>query len=296
MPAPQDAPRGEEVKLSDGTVAVLVEQEDGWALQVEGVRQSHVGPAGEPAASAYVRWMLAAVGSATRSCLHLGGGLLTLPRAVAEQLPGCAQVVVESEPALAALVRQRFGLPDGVTLEVGDGRARLEAAASGVDAVLVDVYAGGRIPPAFSSLEFFQHARRVLTAHGLLVVNSVAGPDLTFTRRELATLRVVFPHVAMIVQGSALQGLRFGNAVLLASAAPLPLDEIREALADDPSRGALVTDLDPLVAGAEPVRDADALWSPVPALPDFSAALRLVDALRETVETARDGAARAAGD
>src|SRR5699024_24685 len=115
------------------------------------------------------------------------------------------------------------------------------------DTLVIDIFAGGRIPPAFTSLECFTHARELLNAAGRVVVNSVAGPDLEFTRRELATMREVFDHVAMIVQGSALQGARFGNATLIGSPAPLDVDAIGGALRDDPSRGALVTDLDPII-------------------------------------------------
>lgn len=274
----------EVITLADGTLARLVERDGGVGLEIGGTRQSHVGPAGAAPALASIRWMLAALGEGRGHCAHLGGGLLTLQRALAERNPTARQVVVELEPALAELARSRFGLPEGVTVEVGDARAWLEAGrVRDLDAVVVDVFAGGRVPPAFTSLECFTLARAVLADTGVLVLNSVAGPDLLFTRRELATLQVVFGHVAMIVQGSALKGLRFGNATLIASARPLDLDGIRAALVGDPSRGALVTDLDPIVDGAAPVHDADALWSPVPDLPDLGAALRLVDTMKEAV-------------
>jgi hypothetical protein len=279
--------------LSDGTTAYLVARDGGWTLEVDGVRQSHVGPPGKAPALATVRWMLAALGSERDSCAHLGGGLLALPRALADAGPGLRQVAVEREPAVAEAARTRFGLPPGLTLEVGDARAWLDAGTTaGWDAVVIDVFAGGRIPPAFTSQECFAGARSVLGDRGMLVLNSVAGPDLTFTRRELATLQMEFAHVAMIVQGSALKGLRFGNAVLLASMAPLDVNSIRERLADDPSRGALVTDVDPIVDGAAPARDADGVWSPVPDLPDLAGVRRLGDAARRVGETVRSALPR----
>lgn len=289
MPTQPRAP-DEIVTLSDGTTAHLREHDGSWTLQVDGVRQSHVGPATSAPAMAYARWMLAALaGRGPIDCAHLGGGLLTVPRAIAVRHPGSRQHVVELEPVLVELARTRFGLPDGVTLEVGDARAWLDAATtSRLDAVLVDVFAGGRIPPAFTSREFLTAARGALAEDGLLVINSVAGPDLLFTRRELATLRAVFEHAAMIVQGSALQGARFGNATLIGSAAPLDVEAIRAALAGDPSRGALVTDLDPIIDGAEPVHDVDELWSPTPTVPDLDGALRMLEGLRHTAQAARD--------
>lgn len=286
-PAAEGAPRSEQITLADGTVAELVERADGWALRVDGVVSSHVGAAGVPPALASVRWMLAALGGGRRTCAHLGGSLMTLPRAIAERDPAAVQVVVELDPVLAQLARDRFGVPPGVTVEVGDARAWLEAPSMrGLDAVVIDVFAGGRIPPAFTSLECFTAARAVLADTGVLVVNSVAAPDLTFTRRELATMQAVFGHVAMVVQGSALGGLRFGNATLIGSAAPLDTAAVREALAGDPSKGALVTDLAPIVDGADPVSDADGLWSPEPQLPRYDGALRLLDAARAAVRSA----------
>lgn len=291
MPTTGDA--DVELGLSDGSVAKLVAQEDGWVLLVDGVRQSALGPAGTTPGSAYVRWILAVLGSDRGHVLHLGGGLLALPRAVAARTPGTRQVVVESEPAVVELVRQRFGLPPGVTVVAGDARAWLEAGhARACDAIVVDVFAGGRIPAAFTSREFFAHARAALAGEGLLVVSSVAGPELLFTRRELATLQELFAHVAMVVQGSVLQGLRFGNAVLVASTAPLDVAAIRAGLAGDPSRGALVTDIAAIVDGAAPVTDADDLRSPVPVLPGLGKALAAVEALRRTAEAARDAAAQ----
>lgn len=171
---------------------------------------------------------------------------------------------------------------------LGDARAWLdEAHQRELDAVLIDVFAGDRIPPAFTSVECFAGARAVLADTGRLVINSVAGPDLDFTRRQLATMREVFEHVAMIVQGSALHGARFGNATLIGSPAPLDAGAIRAALAADPSRGALVTDLDQIIDGATPVTDEEGLWSPEPSIPQVEQALQMLRAAEELQHTVR---------
>lgn len=293
----------EPVRLSfyDGTVADLRLRDGAWAIEIDGVVQSHLGDPAEPPRLASIRWMLAALGDrGPASCAHLGGGLLTLPRAIAHRWPASSQVVVELEPCLVELAETRFPLPAGVMLEVIDARAWVEAhAASSFDAIVIDIFSGNRIPPAFTSLECITAARDALAAGGRLVMNSVAGPDLTFTRRELATLRTVFSHVAMIVQGSALHGVRFGNATLIASTSPIDADPIRAALAGDPSRGALVTDLDAIVGDADPILDADRLWSPPPDLPNLGAALRLVEqasALGDVVSGLKSDGDRGAAD
>ena len=290
MPSlPPGDDRAEQITLSDGTVADLLPQDGGWCLRVRGARQSHIGPAEERPQLAAIRWMLAGLGGQMpASSAHLGGGLLTLPRAIAHRRPGARQVVVESEPALVELTRARFPLPTGVEVVLGDGRAWLHQTPQlELDAVVIDVFAGDRIPPAFTSAECFADARAVLSGTGRLVINSVAGPELEFTRRQLATMREVFKHVAMIVQGSALHGARFGNATLIGSPAPLDTGAIKAALAGDPSRGALVSDLDPIIDGAAPVTEEDGLWSPEPSSPQIEQALELLKAAEELQQTVR---------
>lgn len=280
---PNDEPLS--VVLSDGRTARVAPDAGGWMLEVGGVRQSHIAAAGAPLSLAYARWMIAALdGRERRRFAQLGGGLLMLPRAIADRWPAAVQVVVESEPALVALVRSHFPAPEGVTLVEGDARAWLAGAEeASQEAILVDVFHDGRIPPAFSSIEFARDARRVLADDGVLIVNSVAGPELDFTRRHLAGLQSAFPHVAMIVQGSSLGGLRFGNACLIASAHGIDADVTREHLRGDRSKGALVTDLEPLVDGAAPLSESEDIWSPEPVLPDVSTPLEALAEMQRTL-------------
>ncbi len=256
--------------LSSGHTASIVRLDDGWALEVDGLRQSHVGRDDEPSPHATVRWMLAALAPALAAeaaprVAHLGGAAMSLPRQVAHARPDARQVVVELEPAIVDLVVRHAPPPAGVDVVVADARAWLEAAApASLDAIAIDVFAGGRIPPAFSSRECAAAARVALADDGVLVVNGVAGPELGFTAAHLAALETAFAHVALVVQGSVLAGARFGNAVLVASAAPIDADRIRAALAGDASRGALVADVSRIVGDAAPLRDADERWSPEP--------------------------------
>lgn len=274
------------ITLSDGRTAHIEPNADGWLLTIGGVQQSHIAAPGSPLALAYARWMLAALrGGEPRRVAQLGGGLLMLARAIAERWPDAVQVVIESEPALVSLIRSHFPPPAGVTVVEGDARAWLAQAPSrSQEAILVDVFQDGRIPPAFSSSEFADDARRVLTDDGLLIINSVAGPQLEFTRRHLAGLQSTFRHVAMIVQGSALGGLRFGNACLIASDHEIDADRIREQLQGDASKGVLVTDLTSIVDNASPMRESEGTWSPEPALPDVSSTLEMIDEMQRTLK------------
>lgn len=274
------------IALSDGRTADVAPHADGWLLTIGGVQQSHIAAPGRPLALAYARWMLAALGGDERCHIaQLGGGLLMLARAIAERWPDAVQVVVESESALVSLIRSNFPPPAGVTVIEGDARAWLSQAPSrSQEAILVDVFQDGRIPPAFSSRELAIDARRVLTDDGLLIINSVAGPQMEFTRRQLAGLQSAFPHVAMIVQGSALGGLRFGNSCLIASGHEIDEDGIREHLRGDASKGALVTDLASIVDNASPMSESEGNWSPEPALPDVSSTVEMIDEMQRTLK------------
>lgn len=275
------------IVLSDGRAAHVVPHEGGWLLEVGGVRQSHVAAPGRPLALAYARWMMAALGGEEhRRIAQLGGGLLMLARVIAQSRPEATQVVIESEPALVSFVNAHLAPPAGVTLIEGDARDWLSGAPpASQDALLVDVFHDGRIPPAFSSAEFARDARASLTDRGLLVINSVAGPELDFTRRQLAGLRDAFPHVAMIVQGSSLGGLRFGNACLIASGAPIDVAAVRTRLHGDASKGVLVTDIDTIVADAVALTESDSIWSPEPDMPKVAAAIAMVDEMKRTIKS-----------
>src|SRR5260370_3514582 len=58
--------------------------------------------------------------------LHLGGGGLTLARYVAATRPGSRQLAVESDAALAELVRRRLPLRQR-SRQAGGGRGRVRA-------------------------------------------------------------------------------------------------------------------------------------------------------------------------
>ena len=133
-----------------------------WTLLIDGTAQSHVDLA-DPAhlEFEYVRrtgHLLDALDPpppAPLRVLHLGGGAWTLPRYVAATRPGSLQRVVELDGALVDLVHERLpadGL--GLDVRVADARAGLaEVPAGSCDVVLLDVYAGARIPAHLTSHE-----------------------------------------------------------------------------------------------------------------------------------------------
>lgn len=256
--------------LPGGHEARLVPDEHGVALVIDGIMQSHVGDPAAPPRHSSARWVLAAALEALAAndgstALHLGGGAVTLPRLLQHALPRLQQRVIELEAGLVELVREHAPLPAGIALEVGDGRAALERVEAPVALVTTDVFGGGRVPPAFTSVEFYRAARAALLPDGVLIANSVDGPPLHFVRQQLATVRAAFSHVGLIATGSTLAGARFSNVVLLASDAPLPLDGIRARLRGEQPPVAVLgwRRLERFVADTapEPVTDATAVGS-----------------------------------
>ncbi|WP_346093844.1 fused MFS/spermidine synthase [Pseudonocardia benzenivorans] len=248
MPEPSPGPSGSSVVVRaevDHGLAELVSDPDrpsSWTLLVDGTAQSHV-DLDDPThlEFEYVRRLghvvdaLAPAGEPLR-VVHLGGGAWTLARYVAATRPRSPQTVVELDGALARLVGDRLPADDDLwQLRVGD--ARTEAVAlppGGADLLVVDVFAGARIPAHLTSVEFAGLAAAALAPGGVLAVNLADGGPLAFARSQVTTVGTVLAHRALVVAGDVWHGRRFGNLLLLASADPLPLGDLARATAADP--------------------------------------------------------------
>lgn len=260
--------------VETGTAELVpdVDAPDGWLLSVDDVPQSYVDLA-DPAhlEFEYVRLLGDVVDTAApdgepMAVVHLGGGGCTLARYVAATRPGSTQVVVESDPALAALVREQLGTR-GFRLRVGDARqecARLSPGRS--DLVLADVFESARQPTHTTTLEWLQEVRRLLRPGGVYAVNVADGPPLPFARAQVATLQAAFAHVALLADPAVLRGRRFANLVLVGSDAPLPLDLLTRRATRAAGRARVVSgaELDRFTGGAAPVTDATAREAPRP--------------------------------
>jgi hypothetical protein len=215
---------------------------------------------------------LAAAERAPLRVLHLGGGGLTLPRYIAVTRPGSGQQVVEIDGKLLDFVRKELPLPRNarVRLRTGDAREVLGRVPEGAfDLTVSDVFASARIPEHVTSTEYYRLAKRALRPTGVHAVNLAdgdAGSALIFTRRQIATAREHFAHVILVADPGILRGRRFGNLILMASDADLPVAGLVRRAASDPFPSRVVggKDLDDFLAGAKPVTDADILPSPAP--------------------------------
>ncbi|MFG2222456.1 spermidine synthase [Streptomyces sp. NPDC048644] len=252
-----------------------VDRPRAWLLTVDGAPQSYVDlDAPDHLEFEYVRRLAhvldeAAAPGRPLDALHLGGGALTLPRYLAATRPRSRQLVIETDRGLIGLVTERLPLPagSGVAVRDQDARSALEAAADdSADVIVGDVFGGSRVPAHLTSVEYARAVARVLRPDGIYAANLADSAPFGFLRGQLATFATVFAHLALIAEPSVLRGRRFGNAVLVASCAPLPLAELARRAAGDafPARVEHGAALRKLIAGAAPVGDADAVASPVP--------------------------------
>ncbi|MGW0753166.1 spermidine synthase [Streptomyces sp. NPDC002587] len=258
-----------------------VDRRRAWLLTVDGAPQSYV-DLDDPRhlEFEYVRRLAHVLDCAAQpglalDLLHLGGGALTLPRYAAATRAGSRQAVVEFDAGLVELVADHLPLPAGagVTVHAADARAWLEAApAASADVVVADVFGGSRVPAQLTSVEYAREAARVLRPGGLYAANLADGAPFGFLRSQLANFAAVFGELALIAEPAVLRGRRFGNAVLLASDAPLEVAALARRCAADafPARVEFGDALARFMRGAAAVADADAAPSPAPPEGAFS--------------------------
>jgi spermidine synthase len=169
------------------------------------------------------------------SALHVGGGGLTLPRYLADVRPGTDSLVLEVDPGVVAIDREQLALEtsDRLRVRVVDGRVGLaDDAAGSRDLVVGDAFGGLSVPWQLATREAVTLVDRALADDGVYAINLIDHPPLAFVRAELATLRAVFPHVALLAGPATLSGDDGGNVVAVASRAPLPADALAARLAE----------------------------------------------------------------
>ncbi|MGW2411249.1 spermidine synthase [Streptomyces tubercidicus] len=273
--APEPIPVTRTVDCGTAKLLPDVDRPHAWLLTVDGAPQSYVDlDAPTHLEFEYVRRLAhvldeAAAPGQPLDALHLGGGALTLPRYLATTRPHSRQDVVEVDRELLALVTEQLPLPAhcGITVHAEDARTALEAAPEdSADVIVADVFGGSRVPAQLTSVEYARAAARVLRPDGCYAANLADSAPFAFLRGQLANFATVFEHLALIAEPSVLRGRRFGNAVLLASRTPLPVVDLARRTAGDvfPARVEHGAALRRLIADAEPVRDGEAVASPVP--------------------------------
>jgi spermidine synthase len=250
----------------------------GWLLLIDRIRQSYV-DLDDPTYLdfEYAQWfadVFDVLPAGPLAVTHVGGGACTLARYVAATRPGSSQIVLEPDERLTALVLTRPPFARGSKVRIrpvggAEGIAALRDASA--DVLVLDAFAGGRVPAELTTVEFLAEVARVLTPQGVFVANVAdggfdGGGPVLYTRRLVAALRSAFADVLVRADPAVLKGRRFGNVVLAASSGGLPVAELARLAAGAmfPQRVVAGTELTELVRDAAPLTAAAPMRSPAP--------------------------------
>lgn len=138
-----------------------------WALELE-----------------YTREMMLALALRTnpdwpRRVLQVGLGAASLTKFLYRNRPACVQTIIEINPAVPAVARQMFKLPDDaarIHIEIADGidwlkHAREQKTVNKFDLILIDGYDQHARFGGLGTVDFYRDCRASLSKQGLLALN-----------------------------------------------------------------------------------------------------------------------------
>ncbi len=181
----------------------------------------------------------AALQPAAPRAIFFGGGGYSVPRYLVSRYPLAEADVVEIDPIVTEVARERLGLREDARLRTyaGDGRLALESlsAAATYDIAVGDAFNDLSVPYHLATREFAQQVLELLGPDGLYATHAIDRLHSgNFLRSYVHTLRSVFPHVYVLGNVPDWQADPKESWVVVASRRPL-----------DPSRLARVPGLTP---------------------------------------------------
>jgi spermidine synthase len=134
------------------------------------------------------------------------------------------------------------------------------------DLLVLDAFTGATMPVELATAEYMGDISRVLRPSGMLLINLADGKGLAFAKRLVSTVRGTFGHVALLAEPGIMRGRRFGNLIVAASRAELPIDLLTRRAAGGLTQARCLHGeaLTNFVAGAYPIKDGDPVLAPVP--------------------------------
>ncbi len=183
-----------------------------------------------------------------RSILMLGGGGYSVPKwllAGRSGLPSDFRLtVVELDPAMTALARRWFALPDDPRLRIvhEDARTFLRRNDQAYDLVLVDVFTSQySVPFHMGTVEAARELRRAVGDDGVLLMNVISaasGPDGRLLQGIRGALASAFAEVHIYCAGYPDQPEIMQNVILLALPGKRPAPSPEEVA--DPELAAML--------------------------------------------------------
>lgn len=259
----------------DDLEIVPADRPGAYVLRLDGQDQSHVDlDAPTRLAFDYVRRIgdvldLCAPPGHPLRVAHVGGAAMTLPRYVAATRPRSWQVVMEPATEVTELVRAELPLParSGVKVRPVDGATGVAALPDDhVDVLVVDAFAGGRVPADLVTTAFVEQVARVLRPDGLLLFNLSDRAPFRWTRRVVAGVRQQLGQVLVSAEPATLRARRGGNLLLVASLGDVPEEGLRERARSSaaPYRVLGTAQVSDTLGGGTPFTGEDSEPSPAP--------------------------------
>lgn len=178
-----------------------------WALELDYTRAMMTALLLRPAAD----W--------PRSVLLIGLGAASLTKFLYRHRPTAKLTVVEIEPAVVAVARQNFKLPEEderLRIVIGDGAEFVAASQQRFDLILVDGFDADARTGMLDTLPFYLNCKARLSSSGLLATNLLS--KRRGVRDALARINAAFADRAI-----ALPSCDSGNVIAFAtSGAPTP--------------------------------------------------------------------------
>lgn len=182
---------------------------------------------GEPYRFEYYDYydLAAVLDGPVQRALLIGGGTFSYPRLFVRDNPDAVMDVVEIDPALLDIARERFGYRDDPRIRIflEDGRTFLNRATGPYDAVFIDAFKSVQtVPYQLTTLETWRRCYDVLDEDGMVVMNVIASPDddrARFFHALYATVDEVFPNVAAFKVQEDGSG-RLQNTIIVAAKDP----------------------------------------------------------------------------
>lgn len=164
----------------------------------------------------FLAFLPPSVNPAGRDCLVVGLGAGLVPRWYAG-LGGHTEVV-EINPEVVRLARERFDFPPQIPVTVTDAREFLARPGRRYDFLILDVFNGDTTPDHLLSLEAFRLAKSRLAPGGVLALNAAGSlrHETAMTRSILRTLREVFATVEAYPLFSPEEEPGWGNIAVIA--------------------------------------------------------------------------------
>jgi predicted membrane-bound spermidine synthase len=158
-----------------------------------------------------------------RSVCMVGLAAGTIPKLLTAAYGPIAIDGAEIDPRIIDVGRQYFAMNEpNLHAYAEDGRRFLARSETTYDIIAVDAYRPPYIPFHLTTREFFEEARRRLTADGVVAINvGRTATDASLIDALAATMASVFPSVYVI--NEPLYGYDLGNAIVVATNQPTEL-------------------------------------------------------------------------